>query len=444
MLGRLNAIWLLIFPVMMLNLHCVVYGQLTIDTTLNEEYLVKEVLLGGGVKVGNIKFTGERHAFGKFTDDSQTIGIEEGIILTTGHVRFCPGPNDSANKGWASGNQGDEDLNNYTTGFTYDAAVLEFDFITSAENLEFNYVFASEEYLEYVGSKFNDVFGFFISGPGVSKINIANLPNTGIPITINNVNHLYNSQFYINNAYEDPVHEYIYDPRKQKLVKNKEFNKNPEIPSYNTQFDGFTVVLKAKYKVVPNEIYHIKIAIADVSDGILDSGVFLEAESFRSYGENVVAIDKIIPRNTTAVVQKLPKLQLDSNSSMIPKTKKISHISKSEPLKILPRFNNVEFEFDSYELSDTSIVYKVYQVLVNNSDLKVEIIGHTDYVGTEEYNMQLSKLRSLSAAEYLETKGISSEKIITTFFGESKPIDNNETESGRARNRRIEFVIRFN
>ncbi len=394
--------------------------------------------------MGNIEYKGAIYAMAGFQDPQATIGLKEGVLLTTGHANYCKGPNQSANKGFASGTPGDPELNKFTTGFTFDAAVLEFDFITNAENLEFNYVFASEEYLEYVGSKFNDVFGFFISGPNSEKINIARLPDTGIPITINNVNHLFNSDYFVNNAYEDPVHEYIYDPRKQRLVKNKEFNRDPEIPTYNIQFDGFTVVLTAKYKVIPNEIYHIKIAIADVSDGILDSGVFLEAGSFRSYGKELVKIDKRIVESKLKGIDKLPQLTVEKNNgqkaleNMVPQ--KMG--KKSIPDLALPKFNNVEFAFDSYELADTSIVFQVYKLLSVNSELEVEIAGHTDHVGTEEYNLRLSQLRSLAVANYLVTKGIDKSKINTLYFGESRPIDTNQTSMGRARNRRVELVLK--
>ncbi len=420
-----------------------VFSQIQVDTTHTDEYLVKEILLGGGVKVGNIQYTGAPHAVGSFNDDDKIIGIQDGLILTSGNVFYCQGPNETASKGWASGEAGDADLNKYTTGFTYDAAVLEFDFITVAENLEFNYVFASEEYLEYVGSKFNDVFAFIISGPNANDVNIARLPDLPVPITINNVNHLYNSSYYINNAYEDAVHEYVYDPRRKKLVKNKEFNKNPELPSYDIQFDGFTVVLKAKYQVIPNEIYHIKIAIADVSDGILDSGVFLEAGSFRSYGDEVVAITKRIYESDLLGIDAIPKLPVSFDLPTVKPKFEVPRIVAKQP-EVTGEVLDINFEFDSYAIPDSAMLNHVYNVLSKDPKLKVEIVGHTDYVGSEEYNLQLSQKRSNSAASYLIDKGINKKNIITTFYGESQPIDSNKTIFGRAKNRRVEFIIRSN
>ncbi len=418
-----------------------IYSQIQIDTTHTERYLVESVLLGKGVKVGNIRFTGVKHAIGVFEDSSKTIGIAKGIILTSGNAYYSLGPNLSANKGWASGAPGDEDLNKYTTGFTYDAAVLEFDFITEAKNLVFNYVFASEEYLEYVGSKFNDVFGFFVSGPGIKNINIARIPYTGIPIAINNVNHESNSEYFINNAYEDPINEFIYDPRKKKLVRNKEFKKNHELPSHDIQFDGFTSVFQAKLKVKPNEVYHIKIAIADVSDGILDSGVFLEAESFSSFGEEIVTIDKQILQYEDPLLATIPKLEL--------KSIEYKQLQPIVPLEVIKRIEKesetkkVHFEFDSYVLKDTSTIWQVYKVLKQNPNARVEINGHADHIGSDEYNLRLSQKRSIFVFNYLNSKGITMEKIKAQYFGESVPIESNETDIGRARNRRVELIINY-
>ncbi|MBK9459454.1 MAG: choice-of-anchor L domain-containing protein [Sphingobacteriales bacterium] len=72
-------------------------------------------------------------------------------------------------------------------GFTYDAAVLEFDIVATEPTIEFKYVFGSEEYLEYVGSNFNDVFGFFIGAIGDPLQNIAFIPDTTVAVSINNV-----------------------------------------------------------------------------------------------------------------------------------------------------------------------------------------------------------------------------------------------------------------
>ncbi|PKO96045.1 MAG: hypothetical protein CVU14_11245, partial [Bacteroidetes bacterium HGW-Bacteroidetes-9] len=152
----------------------------------------------------------------------------------------------------------------------YDAAVLEFDFIPAGNVVEFKYVFASEEYLEYVHTNFNDAFGFFLSGPGISgpytnnAVNLAALPN-GEAVTINTIHPAGTN--IDNQAY--PAH-------------NQEYYVNNPSGSLTMQYDGYTVVLTASYPVTPCETYRIKMAVADASDQKWDAGVFLGARSFNS------------------------------------------------------------------------------------------------------------------------------------------------------------------
>jgi len=198
-----------------------VFAQINADTSKTTEYLVKNILLGQGVVVGNIKYQGPKFAVGTFSDLSEQLGMQKGIILTSGNVFYAKGPNKSAWHGWASGGLGDSDLNRLTSGVTFDAAVLEFDFVTTSEYLAFDYVFGSEEYLEYVGSEYNDVFGFFIDGPGLDHVNLARIPNTEVPISINNVNHKKNKKYYINNEYKNNKDRFIWNERNNKVVENK-------------------------------------------------------------------------------------------------------------------------------------------------------------------------------------------------------------------------------
>ena len=118
--------------------------------------------------------------------------------------------------------------------------------------MSFRYVFASDEYNEFVGA-FNDVFAFLIDGQ-----NVALIPATTTPVAINTVNLTTNSSFYKNN---DPSDLGIPTP-------------------FGTQFDGFTTVLTATRTLTPNVSHHIKLVIADTDDEVLDSAVFLEAASF--------------------------------------------------------------------------------------------------------------------------------------------------------------------
>ena len=229
--------------------------------------LVQNILVGKGVTVSNVTYTGNLSAIGGFNGSQSNIGFSEGIILSTGSVFNAIGPNN--NSGATTDYKdvpdaetaGDVDLDNLSTNNTVDAIVLEFDFIPQGDTVEFQYIFASEEYEYFEFSVYNDVFAFFISGPGISGgvQNLAVVPGTSSPITISNINKSTNSSLYNFNG---------------NGVSGPQFT-DPKV----VQFNGFTVPLTAISKVTPCKTYHLKIAIADVFDGNFDSGVFLKGGS---------------------------------------------------------------------------------------------------------------------------------------------------------------------
>ncbi len=107
------------------------------------------------------------------------------------------------------------------------------------------------------------------------------------------------------------------------------------------------------------------------------------------------------------------------------------------------RLNNVFFDFDRTELrpESSSELDRVAEFLNENPNVEIEIDGHTDAMGVEEYNLKLSAGRISSVEGYLVSKGISDNRIVVKSFGESAPIADNETEEGRQQNRRVEFKI---
>ncbi len=220
-----------------------------------------EYLIGPGVYYENINFQGADIARGIFSNGNSTnIGIESGIFLTSGSGSVIPGPNTSNSAGVSNMLPGHPLLDAITTATTYDASVLEFDFIPLNDTVRCNFVFGSEEYPEWVGSAFNDVFGFFIDGPipdtgNYNAFNIALIPGTNIPITINNVNSGSYSEYYVDNSGGATI-----------------------------QYDGFTTLLTLWALVIPDETYHFTIGVADAGDGIYDSGVLIEGTSFKSLG----------------------------------------------------------------------------------------------------------------------------------------------------------------
>lgn len=256
--------------------------------------LVRNVLLGSGVEVFNVQFNGSSgvincSAIGSFNtgDNSTNLGIQEGIIIGSGAVSFAAGANSQSGGSASSGcsSYSDPALTAIATGTLNDVSTLEFDFITKADTVKFNYVFASEEYPEYTCSDFNDIFGFFLSGLNPSggmytNYNIARIPGTDIPITINSVNDGFSGSTSASGCY----HAYS-----QYYVDNT--------GGTTIQYDGFTTVLTAIAPVIPCTPYHVKMCIGDVTDGAFDSGVFLEANSFSA---NAIVTDFTNPTNQNA------------------------------------------------------------------------------------------------------------------------------------------------
>jgi outer membrane protein OmpA-like peptidoglycan-associated protein/tetratricopeptide (TPR) repeat protein len=107
------------------------------------------------------------------------------------------------------------------------------------------------------------------------------------------------------------------------------------------------------------------------------------------------------------------------------------------------RLNDIYFDFNSTQLlaESMTVIDEFYEFLVENPSLKISIQGHTDNIGSEEDNLKLSEERSKAVYSYLVQRGISIERLAYKGFGESKPVESNDTEDGRARNRRTEFVI---
>jgi gliding motility-associated-like protein len=248
-------------------------AQLITSTSMTPTQLIENILVGSGVAVSNVTYTGSSDAVGSFDGTGCNIGLNNGIILTTGTVlnssgtfgspQGPQGPNNDGGAGVDNGEPGYQPLTDLSGNDTYNAAILEFDFIPQSDTVRFRYVFASEEYLEYVDEGVNDVFAFFISGPGFSgTVNMAQIPNGGGVVSIDNVNDASNSAYYIDNG---------------------DGSSSPQNSSDTyVQYDGFTIPIEAVAKVQCGETYHLKISIADAGDGVWDSGVFLEANSLNS------------------------------------------------------------------------------------------------------------------------------------------------------------------
>lgn len=213
------------------------------------------------------------------------LGIDSGIVMTSGRAATVGsniGVNGPQTLSAATSNNapGDADLSALAGQSTNDACKLEFDFVPAGDTIKFDYVFGSEEYDAFSCSGFNDVFGFFISGPGiVGQKNIALIPGTTIPVTVNSTT---------NPAITQPGSTTLCtqmgpgSPFAQYYVNN---TSGTTVTHY-----GFTTVFQAISSVIPCTTYHLKLAIADALDFTLDSGVWLKAGSLTSNAINVAPV----------------------------------------------------------------------------------------------------------------------------------------------------------
>ena len=140
---------------------------LTVSPQANLTQLAASIT-GPGVVISNPVITCHAQGYGEFAYTGSLLGVQQGVILTSGTINNSLGPNNVGNKSFQANTPGDAELTTVTSRTTFDACKFEFDIIPAGDSLQFDFAFGSEEYNEWVGSQFNDVFGFFISGPGIS------------------------------------------------------------------------------------------------------------------------------------------------------------------------------------------------------------------------------------------------------------------------------------
>lgn len=262
-LVKLLSGMLLAFAILFVPEDC--SGQIDLEYNVPASAL-SQAISGNGVQILNTQLTCADSASGTYS----ITGVPdfeqgEGIILTTGNLGNLKGPNNTEASTTINGTPGDPLITFITGASTFDACILEFEVVPVGDTLSFNFTFASEEYDEYVGTPFNDFFGFFISGPGITGDpglggleNIAVLPGTNTPVGINS----------INNG----------NPDLGVPASNPEFYvENPLGLSAPIQYDAWTKGLSAVKQVTPCDTFSIKLVIADGADPEWDSAVLIEA-----------------------------------------------------------------------------------------------------------------------------------------------------------------------
>lgn len=265
----------------------IIHAQLEVETGLTLEEYVNDILLGNGIQAFNITYQGGDNQLGYLTGGDDVFSISSGLILSCDVAENLECPDEFlACDGCLGNGFSDPDLldiansvpdligESFSVSSVNDGCVLEFDFIAAGDTVSFDYVFGSDEYETWINTQYNDVFAFFLSGPGITgiydspagfpdgSVNIAGVPNTdpNLPITISSVNSGTNPEYYVDNQGGTDV-----------------------------CINGYTVPFTASYPVECGETYHIKLAIADGSDTALESIVVLEEGSFESNA--VVQID---------------------------------------------------------------------------------------------------------------------------------------------------------
>ena len=237
---------------------------LTVDANITNEQII-EFISTPQTTVDITNIDCEDGFYGTFEADNTSLGLERGLLLTTGSVDLAPGPNNSPSttfSGLFDGNNYLDSLsvNSGSTLTSNDACVIDLEVFSATNELTFEYVFGSEEYPEFVGDGFNDIFAFLISGPGIvgetyldGQQNIAVLPTDQTPVEIDNVNNNTNWQFYRDNTNSPSIQ---YD-------------------GLTSDFFGVKKSLTARAEVMPCSTYQLKLAIADRGDWSYDSGVFI-------------------------------------------------------------------------------------------------------------------------------------------------------------------------
>lgn len=251
------------------------------DAPYNTADALVELIVGEGIQYSNVTYNGFDCSAGFFNGTSN-IGLDSGLVMATNSVS-------SINGGFSigSGSGIDSDLSQLLVNVGASSTtlknvlILEFDFVPSADTMTFDYVYASHEYPTSTCSSTGDVFGFFISGPGISgpysnsSENIALVPDptdpsdyTNTPVLVNTVN---SGVATSGTSAPCDIIDVNWQDYSVFYVENNETD--------NVAYPGFTVPLTAMAEVTPCQTYHMKIAIADVENGQQSSALFIKESS---------------------------------------------------------------------------------------------------------------------------------------------------------------------
>ena len=479
-------------------------------SSINVDDWIKKNFSGQGVVIGNISHKGYPLSILSFTSTPSVLQVPKGLILSSGNSYNVAGYNNSHNQSSTFSDVAvpelDKDLSALIKEKLYDICSIEFDFVPMDNSIQFNYQFGSDEYPEYVDSPYNDIFAFIVSDETHSK-NIALVPGTKVPVSINTVNFKTNQDHFIdNNLYkqviikrQDPVKStyrgtlpgrvlraiasifgspnYAGNADRVVIAPDPELLKTMDQNLYrNLRYDGITKKMVAQMYVTPYKKYHLKIVLADVSDNIYDSGVFIEDRSLTSRKDvnqpafkDYPDLSKVVDPNLILQGKKLEDILPDAYRKPVQATvQTVQPVTTTPvtaapvqrpPVQTQPETNSqavkvnvavpvlenavVYFDFDKSDITSTEmeklkVALAEYQKL--SEFYSFRITGHTDSIGSMAYNVALSRRRNQAVIEAVnQILGIRNLPAQHKSFTE--PAADNSTDSGRQANRRVEIIF---
>lgn len=431
------------FMILLLGVFNGVYGQEETDFQVKKlrklKKKIRQDFRGFEVRIKNIRFYGNRRAIGAFWNADSIFQMQHGVVLSTGQAIDANSFNTEDAKTTVNRKKGHRAFKGITNEKLYDAAVLQFDFYPNSDYISFNFVFASEDYPEFIRTGLSDVLAFVLTLPNGQKVNLAQLPSTNIKIGVQSINQEETPQYYINNCrstiqvLESELDTIVKRTNRYELVMTRHYNTQKAAlttATYPIQYDGFTKVLKAQYPVQPNRKHRLQIAIADVGNQIFDSAVFLEMGSFHSH-RNPDFKSGILKRDPNYYYT-IDTLSITRLYAAISETKQ-----KTNPCDLhLP---DIIFDYDSPKLSKGSLLLlkKIAKKLQYCKDLGVKINGYAAAVQNDAYNDKLSKERAEQVRAYLIRYGVPKYRIHINWHGDGAV----RTKEELVKNRRVTLEL---
>lgn len=419
-----------------------IYGQANegfkVERLKKLKKTIRQDLKGFEVRIKRVRFRGKRCAIGSFEKADSIFQMSHGLILSTGRATDASQANDNVGKTTIHYKKKHRIVKKINQAELYDAAILQFDFYPNSEYISFNFVFASEDYPEFIHAGLHDKLFFILTLPDGKQVNLARLPSSDELVTVQTINPVQAPHYYINNcASVDPIPLLAVDTIVEKtsthqLVMAKRYNAtkaSTNSANYPIQYDGFTKVLKAQYPVVPNKRHRLQIAIADHGNPIFDSAVFIEMGSLHSHKN---------PNFCTGILKRDPSYYYDMDT--------LSKIywnpvgTKKEPKSpCWKQFPDIIFDYDSPVLDTKSklLLRKIAGQLQQCSFFRLKINGYAAAKNDDVYNNKLSRARAEQVRTYLIKYGVPLERIEVSWYGDGAAI----TKKELTENRRVKLEL---